>query len=250
MQGVSVLIVDDEFPARKKIKTFLKNESRIASIHEAANGEEAVKQIQAGKPDLVFLDIQMPGLNGFAVIEMVGVENMPAVVFVTAYDQYALEAFEVQAVDYLLKPFDRERFKKTLARALQQIQFQNAQTTVFKNLLAEVNQEKKYLKRMMVNLGSRFFFVKTNEIAFIEAEEKYAKLHTEKESYLIRETMNNLEQRLDSEKFARVHRSCIVNLDFIKELHSASHGDFQIVLKTGAQLTGSRRFRERVFDMK
>ena len=249
MHGITALIVDDEFPARKKIRTFLKEEAGIAALIEAANGHEAVKQIQEGKPDLVFLDIQMPGMNGFEMIETVGVENMPAVVFVTAYDQYAIEAFEVQAVDYLLKPFDQERFKKSLDRARRRIQLKNENAVVFKNLLGEVNQEKKHLKRMLVNLGSRFFFVKTNEIVFIEAEEKYAKLHTEKENYLIRETMNNLEQRLDPEKFARVHRSYIVNLDFIKEIHPWSHGDFQIILKNGAQLTGSRRFRERVFGL-
>jgi len=249
MSNLDILIVDDEFPARKKLRTFLKEEASGAAVREAGNGLEAVKSIQEQKPDLVFLDIQMPGMNGFEVIETVGVENMPAVVFVTAYDQYAVEAFEVQAVDYLLKPFDLERFKKSFHRALLQMKYKNAPATVFKNLLGEVNQEKKYLKRMLVNLGSRFFFVKTNEIMFIEAEEKYAKLHTEKENYLIRETMNNLEQRLDPEKFARVHRSYIVNLDFIREIHPGSHGDFQVLLKNGAQLAGSRRFRERVFSL-
>jgi len=247
--GISILIVDDEFPARKKIKTFLKQEAGIVALLEAANGDEAVQQIREGKPDLIFLDIQMPGMSGFEVIETVGVENMPAVIFVTAHDQYALEAFEVQAVDYLLKPFDPERFKKSFDRALRRVQLKNENTAVFKNLLGEVNQEKKYLQRVLVNLGARFFFVKTNEIVFIEADEKYAKLHTAKENYLIRETMNNLEQRLDPEKFSRVQRSYIVNLDFIKEIHPWSHGDFQVVLKIGVQLAGSRRFRERLFGL-
>jgi two-component system LytT family response regulator len=249
MNGITVLIVDDEFPARKKLRTFLKEEAGIAALAEAANGEEAVEKIKAAKPDLIFLDIQMPGMNGFEVIENVGVENMPAVVFVTAYDQYALEAFEVQAVDYLLKPFDQERFKKAFGRARRRIQAQNENEVVFRNLLGEIKQEKKYLKRVLVSLGARFFFVKTTEIVFVEAEEKYAKLHTEKENYLIRETMNNLEQRLDPEKFARVHRSYIVNLDFVKEIHPGSHGDFQVLLKNGAPLAGSRRFRERVFGV-
>lgn len=219
----------------------------IAAIHEAANGTEAVEQIRAAKPDLVFLDIQMPGLNGFEVIDAVGAENMPAVVFVTAYDQYAIEAFEVQAVDYLLKPFDQERFKKSFGRARQRLQLKNENAAVYQNLLGEVKQEKKYLKRMLVAVGARFFFVKTSEVMFIAAEEKYAKLHTASENYLIRETMSNLEQRLDPEKFARVHRSYIVNLDFVKEIHPSSHGDFEVVLKNGVRLAGSRRFRERVF---
>ena len=240
------MLVDDEPPARKKLRAFLKEES-VAGIFEAENGIEAAKLIKERKPDLVFLDIQMPGMNGFEVIATVGIENMPAVVFVTAYDQYAIEAFEVQAVDYLLKPFDQERFKKSFNRALQQIQFKNENALIYKKLLEEIGREKKYLKRLMVSAGSRFFFVKTAEIMFIEAEEKYAKLHTEKEHHLIRETMHNLEQRLDPEKFARIHRSYIVNLDFIKEMQPWSHGDFQIILKNGATLTGSRRFRERLF---
>jgi two-component system LytT family response regulator len=248
MTGLSILVVDDEPPARKKIGAFLKQEEGIAAIAEAGNGVDAVKLIQANKPHLVFLDIQMPGMNGFEVIETVGVENMPAVVFVTAYDQYAIEAFEVQAVDYLLKPFDQERFRKSFSRARQQIHFKTEQALVFKNLLAEINQDKKYLKRIMVNVGSRFFFVKTGDIMYISADEKYVKLHTDKEAYLIRETMNSMEARLDPTKFARIHRSHLVNLDFIQEMQPWSHGDYVVLLKNGAKLTASRRYRDRLFS--
>jgi len=247
MQALHILIVDDERPARKKIHSFLKEEAGVGSIIEAENGLEAVKSIQENKPDLVFLDIQMPGMNGFEVIETVGVDNMPTVVFVTAYDQYAIEAFEVQAVDYLLKPFDQERFQKSLSRAMERIHLKSENTAIFKNLLVEINREKKYLKRIMVNVGSRLFFVKTGDILFISSDEKYVKLHTEKEAYLIRETMSSMEERLDPAKFARIHRSYLVNLDFIQEMQPWSHGDYVVILKNGTKLTASRRYRDRLF---
>ncbi len=249
VNGIHILIVDDEQPARKKLRSFLKEEKNIESIIEAENGVEVAKLIQEKKPDLVLLDIQMPGMNGFEVIEAVGVEKMPAVVFVTAYDQYALEAFEVQAVDYLLKPYDQERFKKSFNRALERIQFKNENASLYQKLIDEIHAGKKYLQRIMVNTGHRFFFIKTGEVVFISAEEKYVKLHTEKESYLIRDTMSAMEQRLDPAKFARIHRSCIVNIDFIKEMQSASHGDYIAILKNRTTLAISRRFRERLFGM-
>ncbi len=247
MTGLSILIVDDEPPARKKIGAFLKQEKGITAVAEAANGLEAVKSIQEKKPDLVFLDIQMPGMNGFEVIETVGAENMPAVVFVTAYDQYALEAFEVQALDYLLKPFDQERFRKSFNRAVEQIQLKNENAAIFQKLLEEINREKKYLKRIMVNAGSRLFFVKTGDIMYISSDEKYVELHTDKEAYLIRETMNSMEARLDPAKFARIHRSYLVNLDFIQEIQPWSHGDYVVILKNGTKLTASRRYRDQLF---
>ncbi len=246
MQGIHILIVDDEQPARRKIRSFLKEETGVDSILEAANGLEAVKLILEKKPHLVFLDIQMPGMNGFEVIETVGIENMPAVAFVTAYDQYALEAFEVQAVDYLLKPFDQERFRKSFNRAVEQIRLKNENAAIFQKLLGAINREKKYLKRIMVNAGSRLFFVKTGDIMYVSSDEKYVKLHTDKETHLIRETMNSMEARLDPAKFARIHRSYLVNLDFIQEMQPWSHGDYVIILKNGTKLTASRRFRDRL----
>ena len=247
MKDLHVLIVDDEQPARKKIRSFLKNES-IDTVAEAENGIEAVKAIQEKLPDLVFLDIQMPGMNGFEVIEAVGIENMPAVVFVTAYDQYAIHAFEVQAMDYLLKPFDQDRFQQSLHRAQQQIQFRKEDTGVYKKLLEEIKKEKKCLERILVNVGSRYFFVNTSAILYISSEEKYVRLHTEKETHLIRETMSRMEQILAPSKFTRIHRSTIVNTDFIQELQPWSHGDYIAILKNGEKLTISRRYKDRLFN--
>lgn len=244
MKGIDILIVDDEQPARKKIQSYLKKEKGIESITEAENGIETVRIIRKKNPDIVFLDIQMPGMNGFEVIEAVGVENMPAVVFVTAYDEYAIDAFEVQAVDYLLKPFDQERFRKSLNRALEQIQSGSKESSILKRLLSEIHKEKKYLRRIMVKKGSRFFFVNTDKVIYISAYEKYINLHTNEGIHLIRDTMNRMESRLDPENFARIHRSSIVNMNFIKEMQPWSHGDCIVILKEGTKLTLSRRYRD------
>ena len=244
MKGINVLIVDDEQPARKKIRSYLKQEEGIKSITEAENGVQAVPMIQGKNPDLVFLDIQMPGMNGFEVIEAVGVKNMPAVVFVTAYDEYAIEAFEVQAVDYLLKPYDQERFKKSLSRALEQIQSGSKEFFALKRLLSEVSKETRYLRRIMVKKGSRFFFINANEVIYISAYEKYINVHTNEATHLIRDTMNRMESRLDPKNFARIHRSYIVNMDSIKEMQPWSHGDYIVVLKDGTKLNLSRRYRD------
>lgn len=243
MKGIDVLIVDDEQPARKKIRSYLKKEKGGKSITEAENGIEAVRIIREKNPELVFLDIQMPGMNGFEVIEAVGVENMPAVVFVTAYDEYAIDAFEVQAVDYLLKPFDQERFRKSLNRALEQIQSGSRESAILNKLLSEIKKEKKCLRRIMVKKGSRFFFVNADEVMYISAYEKYINLHTNEGTHLIRDTMNRMESRLDPENFARIHRSCIVNMNYIKEMQPWSHGDCIVILKNGTKLNLSRRYR-------
>lgn len=247
MHNLKILIADDEQPARKKIRSYLKEQEEIESIIEAENGIDAVEKIRMNRPDLVWLDIQMPGMTGFEVIETIGIENMPAVIFVTAYDQYAINAFEVQAIDYLLKPYDQDRFQKSFNRAVQQIELKNNNTTVLKNLLHEIKSEKKHLDRFMVNIGHRFFYVKTSEVIYISVEEKYVNLHTEKETHLVRDTMNKLEQQLDPSKFKRIHRSYIINIDYIKEMQPWSHGDYVVILKNGTKLTLSRRFRDRLF---
>ena len=250
MKSINILIVDDEQPARRKIRSFLSEETGIGSIIEAEDGVEAVRLIHEKKPDLVFLDIQMPVMTGFDVIGAVGVEQMPVIVFVTAYDQYAVHAFEVQAVDYLLKPFDQERLRKSFLRAAAQVSStasgEKAGTAVLKRLLEEIDSGKEYLQRFMVKKGPRFFFIKTSEIVYISADEKYVKIHTEEEFYLHRETMARMEERLDPAIFARIHRSSIVNIDFIKEIQPWTHGDYIVILKNGTKLNLSRRFSERL----
>lgn len=245
---MKVLIVDDEQPARKKIISFLKSEKDIDLILEAGNGIEAIKKIKNDNPDIVFLDIQMPGVSGFGVIEEIGVENMPPVVFVTAYDQYAINAFDVNAVDYLLKPFDKDRFSKSFERVIDEIKFKRRKTNDFRLILDEVKKEKKFLERFLVSVGSKYFFVAAREIIFISSAEKYVELHTAKGKYLLRDTMNNVEESLEPEKFARIHRSYIVNVEQIQEMQPWSHGDYIIILKNGEKLNMSRRYRENLFS--
>jgi two-component system, LytTR family, response regulator len=247
MKPISVLIVDDEKPARNKLRTFLKTEEQITIIYESDNGISAVQMIQEKKPDLVFLDIQMPGMTGFEVIDAIGIDKMPALVFVTAYDQFALNAFEVQAVDYLLKPFDEERFKRSFQRVFDQIQKNEDHSTTLTCLIQQINKERRYSHRILVSEGAKYFFIKIDDILYISAEEKYIKLHTEKGDYLNRDTMNKMEERLDLGKFARIHRSTIVNIDHITELQSWSHGDYIAILKNGEKLNVSRRYRENLF---
>lgn len=247
MTNLTILIADDEPPARKKVRSFLQNTAGVGNILEATNGPEAVKCIREEKPDLVLLDIQMPGMTGFEVIESIGVQEMPAVVFVTAYDQYAIAAFEVQAVDYLLKPFDEERFRKSFERARERIGFRTERKLLFENLLAELKHEQAYLERLIVSLGGRFFFVKTDDIVFLNTEEKYVMVHTSKSSHLVRDTLTRLEQRLNPQKFVRIHRSTIVNLEWIKEVQPWAHGDCIVILKDGRRLKLSRRYRKGFF---
>jgi two-component system LytT family response regulator len=242
---MKILVVDDESPARKKIRQYLKDEG-IDSVLEAEDGLEAVKRIEEEKPDLVFLDIQMPLMTGFEVIRAVGVENMPTLVFVTAYDKYALEAFEVEAVDYLMKPFDQDRFKRSFDRAAERFRLKRDQKEPYQKILDQMRKHEGFLQRFMVKQGSRFFHVKTAEVMYISAEQKYMELHAEKKTYLIRETMNSIEESLDPEKFARIHRSTLLNVDYMQEIQPWFHGDCTVILKNGEKLTLSRRYRDRL----
>lgn len=250
MKGLAILIVDDEPPARKKIKSFLKQEKNVDEIVEASNGREAVQCIQEKNIDLIFLDIQMPGMNGFQVIKTVGIEQMPQVVFVTAYDQYALDAFEVQAVDYLLKPYDEERFTKSFHRALQFIQSDRDNKNILQGVLKEIQKERKYVNRIMVKVEGKYFFIHTDDIYYLSAEGNYVQLHLRVKSYLLHRSLSNLEKTLDPAKFVRIHRSSLINIDYLREIQPWSHGDAVVILKNGEQLTLSRRFRNRLFDLK
>lgn len=244
---MKALIVDDEQPARRKIISFLKSEKGIDQIIEACNGIEAIEKIKSLKPDLVFLDIQMPGLDGFEVIDEIGVEEMPPVVFVTAYDQYAINAFDVNAVDYLLKPFDKERFSKSFHRVSEEIKLKKRKFDDIRLILDDVKKERKSLDRFLVSVGSKYFFVPLREIIYISSAEKYVELHTAKGKYLLRNTMNNVEETLDSEIFARIHRSYIINVEQIQEMQPWSHGDYIVILKNGEKLNMSRRYKANIF---
>jgi two-component system LytT family response regulator len=247
--AIRTLIVDDEPLARERIRSLLSEEPGIDVIGEAHDGDEAVQQILGQQPDLVFLDVQMPKRTGFDVIQEIGPDRMPAVVFVTAYDQYALKAFDVQAVDYLLKPFDRERFQGAVDRARKHIDA--ADGGDLKSKLLELVRElqpvpDKKQDRVVVKSGGRLFFLRTDEIDWIEAAGNYVRLHVGNDSHLLRETMNAIEGRLDQKMFLRIHRSRIVNMDRVKELHPWFNGDYAVILKNGTKLMLSRGYRDRL----
>jgi two-component system LytT family response regulator len=242
-----VVIADDEPLARERLRVHLGAETGVDVVAECQNGTEAIDAIQELRPDLVFLDVQMPGANGFEVIDAIGASKMPAVVFVTAYDRYALRAFDVHALDYLLKPFDRERFRQALVRARQALQHQS-QGELEQRLLELVQDLKhnpKLVDRFVVKAGGRVYFVRAEEIDWVEAAGNYVKLHVGDEAHLIRETMTAIESQLDPEIFFRIHRCHIVNIERVRELQPWFNGEYVVCLNGGARLTLSRSYRER-----
>ena len=247
-EKLRVLIVDDEPIAREGVRVQLRKDSDIEIVAECANGLEAVVAIQELQPDLVFLDVQMPGMDGFDVLEALGVERLPAVIFVTAYDRYALKAFEVNAVDYLLKPFDAERFQSAFCRAKAEIQQTNVEAINRRlhNLLEAIRPGHKYLERLVVKSSGRIFFLQVSEIDWIEAADNYVNLHLGREAHLIRETLTSLEAKLNPHDFIRVRHSAIVNVSHIKELQPLFKGEYQILLHSGAKLSSSRRYRNKI----
>ncbi len=244
------LIVDDEPLARERIKRFLRDEGEIEIIGECGNGTDAIAVIKRDSPDLVFLDIQMPEQTGFDVVKQLN-GKMPAIVFVTAYDQYALQAFDVHALDYLLKPFTRERIHRAVSRARESIESRrmgNIDERLI-TLIADLKHEKKYLERLVVKTTGRVFFLRVDEIDWIEAAGNYVKLHVGRETHMIRETMNGIEGKLDPDKFLRIHRSTVVHIDRIKELHPMFSGDYAVILRDGTELALSRNYRERFLEL-
>jgi two-component system, LytTR family, response regulator len=245
---IRTMVIDDEPVARERIVGLLQQEQDIELIGECADGNQAINAIQQQSPDLVFLDVQMPACDGFNVIQQIGADRMPAVVFVTAYDEYALRAFEVHAIDYLLKPFGRDRFQQTLRHAREHLERRRA-GDLGKRLLAlvqDLKPEPQKLDRLVVKSGGRVFFLRTDQIDWIEAAGNYVRLHLSEDSHLFRETMNNMEARLDVRRFVRIHRSRIVNTDRIKELQPWFNGEYVVVLQNGARLTLSRGYREKL----
>jgi two-component system, LytTR family, response regulator len=251
-EKVRALIVDDEPLAREGIRMRLKREPDIEIIGECGNGREAVTFIRREAPDLIFLDIQMPRLDGFGVIEAIGVRQMPQVIFITAYDEHALRAFEVSALDYLLKPIDGARFLEALDRARNRIRGNNLEaiSEQLQKMMSTLNAKRTYLERLSIKSGKsgpaagRIIFLDVDRIDWIEAADNYVRVHAGRESHLLYATMNNLESRLDPDKFLRIHRSAIVNIGRIKELHPLFHGEYQLILIDGTQLTSGRGYRE------
>ncbi len=273
---IRALIVDDEPLARERIRSLLRDESDIELSGEFENGSQAVDAIRKDAPDLLFLDVQMPEMDGFGVLRAIGPERVPAVIFVTAYDEYALRAFDANATDYLLKPFDQERFRRSLDRARGSLQHDrsgqlNGKLQALMNYLnldpsqlsqlpqppgsvaapASGNQGNGHSHpaqsdRLVVKSSGRVYFLKTDEIDWVEAAGNYVRLHVSKDSHLMRETMNGIEVRLDTRSFMRIHRSTIVNLERIKELQPWFHGDYVVLLRDGTRLTLSRGYRDKL----
>jgi two-component system, LytTR family, response regulator len=250
MRKLTTLVVDDEPLARERLMGLLSAEADVEVLGECRDGEEAVSAIHERHPDLVLLDVEMPRMNGFQVIDTIGPDRMPMVIFVTAYDQHAIHAFEVRALDYLLKPFDRERFTDALQRARTQIESQT-NGDLGRRLIAlmkDLKRDPPKTDRLVVKSGGRLFFLRADEIDWIEAAGNYVRLHVGGQSHLLRETMNAIEARLDPERFFRIHRSRIVNVERIQEMQPWLNGEYSIVLRSGVRLTLSRGYRERLQD--
>jgi two-component system LytT family response regulator len=241
-----VVVADDQPMARERLVSLLAAEPGIELAGTAASGPEAVDCIRDVSPDLVFLDLQMPGMDGFKVIEAIGVDRMPATVFVTAHDEYAVRAFEVQAIDYLLKPFGRQRFQSALARARRYLERerQGEMAGRLAELLRTGRSPEAIGERLLVKSGGRISFVDVESIDWVEAEGNYVRLHAGDQVHLMRETMNALIDKIGSHRFFRIHRSRIVNVKRVKELLIAGGGDYQVVLFDGTQLGLSRLYRD------
>ena len=248
MKEIRAFIADDEPLARAWLRTLLAEEPGVTLAGEAGDGREAVAKLMAAKPDLLFLDVQMPELDGFDVLRALDKEALPVVVFVTAYDQHALKAFDVHALDYLLKPFERDRFRLAMERARELLAPRGGEAAARRlvALLESLGAKSGTLERVAVKADGVIQLVRLADVDFIEAAGRYVTLHVGTKQHLLRETMNDLEAQLDSSVFARVHRSAIVNLDRIQELQTESHGEVTIVLADGRTLRWSRSYRERL----
>jgi len=248
---IRAVIVDDEPLARRRIRRLLAHDAEVDVIGDCGNGEQAIEIIQNLKPNLLLLDVQMPEIDGFGVLESIEPSQMPLVIFVTAYDQYALRAFEVSAVDYLVKPFDRARFEKALKRAKSRLAVEHPGDFGEKTLalLEELKAKSNHVERLVIKAGGRAFFLKTEEIDWIEAEGKYVRLHVGKESYLLREAIGSMEAQLDPKRFPRIHRSSIVNIDRVRELQPWFHNEYRVVLNDGTELMLSRSCRKKLSEL-
>ena len=242
---IRLLIVDDEAVARRRLRRLLGAEADVEIVGEAADGASALSMIEASRPDLVLLDVQMPELDGFEVVRRLQGGAAPSVVFVTAFDRYALQAFDVHAVDYLLKPFTRERFTVALERARDRLRSRGRDAGL-ESLIADLRARPRYLSRLAVRAGGRIVLLDVAAIDWIQAADNYVALHAAGREYLLRESLTLLERQLDPSQFARIHRSTIVNVARVAELTAATHGDFDVRLRDGTRLVLSRTWRERI----
>jgi two-component system, LytTR family, response regulator len=250
---IRTIIVDDEAPARARIRQLLKDQPDFELVAECSNGRQAVESVERDKPDLMFLDVQMPRLTGLDVCETVAAAGgtMPLVIFVTAYDEYALKAFEVHALDYLLKPFDRERFQAALGHARQQLRRSGTVGTDTRliALLEELRRRAQTGGRLTYKENGRVVFIHTDTIDWVEADGNYLRIHAGNASHYVRETLTGLEGQLSPDKFMRISRSALVNLDRVKELQPHFYGDYAVILQNGARLNMSRNYRTRLETM-
>jgi two-component system LytT family response regulator len=240
-----VLVVDDEAPARRKVLRLLREERDVEIAGEADGGEAAVAAIKKHRPDLIFLDVQMPGLDGFGVIQSLNAAKiaLPQVVFITAHDKFALRAFEVHAFDYLLKPVSEERFREALGRArMQHEQPADAFSSRLQAMLEQLQREKSFAERLLVQEDSRAVFVAVKEIAWVEAERNYLLLHCGKKTHTLRSTLETLQKSLDPMLFVRINRGTLVRLEAIRELLPWFHGEYKVVLHDNTELRWSRRY--------
>lgn len=243
---IRAMIVDDEPLARKRIRDLLSAAPDVEVVAECANGRDAIKGIEASVPDLLFLDIQMPEVDGFDVLAAIGVGRVPVVVFITSYDQFALRAFEAQALDYLMKPFDDERFNKTLQRARMRLgdRQQDDVELRLRALLDEVRGERGYLKRLAVPMGNRSIFIRARDIDWIGAERNYIRVYSGGRGHLLRESLTHIEGELDPAMFCRIHRSTIVNIDRIQSVETTFRGEYVITLEDKTKLTAGRSYKD------
>jgi two-component system LytT family response regulator len=253
---IRALIVDDEPLARKGVHQLVQEADDVTVVSEAADGPQAVRQIREHAPDLVFLDVQMPEMTGLEVVREVGADQMPVTIFVTAYDEYALDAFEAQALDYLLKPIDEERFAEAVDRARTQIRQAEASalSDQLRGLLRQYAEEEESdggdeapsIERFTVRGRKRIYFVDAADVQWIESEGDYVALHDGEDAHLVRKTMKELENRLDPDRFLRVHRSYIVNTDYVEELRPLDHGTYRLIMAAGTPLKSSRGYSDNV----
>jgi two-component system LytT family response regulator len=249
--AIRTLIVDDEPLGRERIRTLLKNDPEVEIVGECSDGRQAIAAIERTRPDLVYLDVQMPEVDGFAVLDGIAGEWMPVIIFVTAYDRYAVQAFEVHALDYLLKSFDRERFQDALRRAKEQVRRlqEGGWNERLTGLLEDLQARQSHLTRLVIRSAGRILFLRVEEIDWLEAAGNYVRIHVGRESHLIRETLQSVGGRLDPAKFLRIHRSTVINIDRIKQLQPLFHGDYVLTLLDGTELTLSRNYREKFSEL-